>query len=174
MAGMITPEDIAFAAEVVQFTPGSFLGGSYVVKGDEANDIDVIIPHAEWPRTRSHFSDRITKVRADIPTEQEDTADFEDDERLVTVYRRGHVDLIVVRDDYTESYSRAVTAMVTDPERFAERPARVAIHVFYADEVRAERGLPLEAEIKAARRRNGTFSSHGGGGGGLPEGYETP
>ena len=158
----ITDDDVAFAEEVLAFTPGSFLGGSYVVKGREAKDIDVIIPHAEWPRTREHFHGRIQKVLKEIPTEREDIHDL-DDERLVTVYRRGAVDLIVVADAYLGSYRAATDAMRADPVRYAERPARVAIHIFEADKVREKLGRPLEAELRANRR---TLSPVGGGHGG--------
>jgi hypothetical protein len=173
--GKLTPEDIAFANEVVEYTSGAaFLGGSYVVKGAEAGDIDVVVPHGIWPVVRSQFKDRICKVRMDIPVEAEDSMDFPDEERLVTVYRRYNVDIIVVRDDYVESYHKATDIMAQNPERFQTRSARVAIHIHYADQVRLVRGTPLEAEIKAARRARekelGTYRAYGGGGG-LPEGY---
>jgi hypothetical protein len=181
-SGVITQDDVDFANEVVRFTAGAaFLGGSYVVNGTKAHDIDVVIPHGIWPVVRSFFAGRICKVRMDVPVEAEDSMDFPDEERLVTVYRRYNVDLIVVRDDYVDSYHEATKTMAANPERFQERSARVAIHIHYADQVRLARGTPLEAEIKAARRRRVrdgespdggiTFFGSWGGGGGLPEGY---
>jgi hypothetical protein len=145
----ITKDDIDFANEVVNITPGSFLGGSYVVKGTEAGDIDVIVPLVSWEATRTHYGDRIQKVLRDIPVTEE--AGVPDDERLVCVYRRGAVDIIVVADDYVEAYQKATIAIKADPVRFAERPARVAIHIFYADEVRVSKGLLTEAEQRKNR-----------------------
>lgn len=150
-AQMITEADAEFAAMVLTMVPGSFLGGSYVVKGADAGDIDVIIPHKEWPQARAALHGRIEKVRKELPTEEEDAGRELDDDRLVTVYRRGSVDLIVVADAFIESYRKAISTMVADKPRFAERPARVAVHIYYADEVRIETGRLLEAELKAKR-----------------------
>lgn len=152
----ITAEDYAFADEVTAFEPTSFYGGSFIVKGGAASDIDIVIPQGVWPRVREHFGSRIEKVQRDVPVEME--AVVPDDERLVCVYRRGSVDLIVVADAYVGSYTKAIAAMRADPDRYAERPARVALHVHFADEVRLQRGLPLEAEIKAAGRGHAVSS----------------
>ena len=151
---MITDDDESFVLEVLAFCPSAFRGGSYVIKGRDAGDIDVVIPHADWPRVRDHFAGRIEKVLRERPVELE--AEIEEDERLVCVYRRGAVDLIVVSDMFVESYRFAIRDIVADPDRYAERPARVAIHVFYADEVRVRNGMLTEAEIRA--KRGGTRS----------------
>lgn len=152
---VITDEDTAFAYEVLRLCPSAFLGGSYVVHGREAGDIDVVVPHKDWPALRSALSGRIAKVRKDIPTEAEDESDLLDDDRLVTVYRRGNVDLLVVKDEFIPSYRKAVEAMQRDPESFQDRDSRVAIHIYYADEYRREHDLPLEEEIIRARKANG-------------------
>lgn len=159
--GRIEDEDVEFAEEVLRLCPGSFLGGSYVALGRAAGDIDVVIPHAQWKDLRRALSGRIKKVRAEFPTEQEDTSDMPDDDRLVTVYRRGNVDLLVIHDGFVRSYEQAVHDIKSDPERFSTREARVAIHIHYADLHRAELGLPFESEIIAARRRKGQFGGSG-------------
>lgn len=148
-------EDVAFAQEVLALCPGSFLGGSYIVKGRQAHDIDVVIPNHRWPELRKALSGRIVKVRTDIPTEQEDISDLPDDERLVTVYRRWNVDLLVIHDDYVKTYAEAVRQMTERPEDYWEREDRVALHVRLADEQRAERGLPDELTIIARRKASG-------------------
>lgn len=148
-------EDVAFAEEVLALCPGSFLGGSYVVKGRQAHDIDVVIPNHRWPELRKALSGRIVKVRTDIPTEQEEISDLPDDERLVTVYRRWNVDLLVIHDLYVPTYKEAVRQMTERPSDFLEREARVALHIRLADEVREERGLPDELTIIATRKARG-------------------
>jgi hypothetical protein len=148
-------DDIAFAEEVLAMCPGSFLGGSFVVKGRAAHDIDVVIPNAQWPALRKALSGRIVKVRTDIPTEAEDISDLPDDERLVTVYRRWNVDLLVIHDLYLPTYEEAVRQMTDSPDLYQERDARVALHVRLADAVREERDLPFESEIIARRKSLG-------------------
>lgn len=152
---VITDEDVDFAYEVLRLCPKAFLGGSFVVHGRGAGDIDVVVPHVEWRALRAALSGRIMKVRRDIPTEAEDESDLLDDDRLVTVYRRGNVDLLVIKDEFIPSYQKAVAAMRRDPEAYQERDARVAVHIYYADEYRREHSLPLEEEIIRVRKANG-------------------
>jgi hypothetical protein len=151
----LTDEDIAFADEVLALCPGSFLGGSYVVKGRAAHDIDVVIPNHRWAELRKALSGRIVKVRTDIPTEAEDISDLPDDERLVTVYRRWNVDLLVIHDMYVPTYQEAVRQMTDSPDLYQDREERVALHVRLADAVREERGLPDEFTIIAERKARG-------------------
>lgn len=147
--GVITEEDKAFANSVVATFPECFLGGSYIVNGDDAHDIDVVVPHSIWPAVRSHFAGQIGKVQKEIPTEDEDITE---EDRLVCVYRRGNVDLLVIRDTYVGTYRAAVEAMKANPELYRTREERVRLHVRLADELRLEHGWDTE-EIVVARRR---------------------
>jgi hypothetical protein len=69
----------------------------------------------------------------------------------------------VIRDEYVVAYRNAVRDMTERPEDFQEREQRVAIHIRYADEVRAELGEPSEAEQRESFWRKRSFSTREGG-----------
>jgi hypothetical protein len=108
--------------------PNSFIGGSYVVKGLEAADIDIVVPL---------FDCDVTKLEAagfeQYRFESEDPkyAEALNDplNRLVFTFRRGNLNLIVINNDYLPAYRGAVAAMAADPDRYAERDDRVRLHV---------------------------------------------
>lgn len=157
--GIITDADEAFAESIVARWPDTFRGGSYIVHGRDAGDIDVVIPHRLWPEIRAALAGQVMKVQKEFPTEEEDITE---EDRLVCVYRRGNVDLLVIRDAYVESYANAVRDMRDRPEDFLTREARVRVHVYYADELRREHGWPLEEDI--VRKRRHRFKAWGGTG----------
>lgn len=112
--------------DVLQLFPGSFIGGSYVVNPDTANDIDIVINELVFSDELATSLDFYTLKAGDS---KYDNIDFE---RLTNVYE-GHchgvkINLLVIGAIFWPAYVGAVLSMTREPHLFVERESRVDLH----------------------------------------------
>jgi hypothetical protein len=111
---------------VLQSFRGSFIGGSYVVDPETANDIDIVINELA-------FSDELAISLGFYTLKAGDSKyDNIDFERLKNVYE-GHdngvkINLLVIGSVFWPAYVGAVYRMSQEPNFFTERAARVDLH----------------------------------------------
>lgn len=108
--------------------PNSFIGGSYVVKGLEANDIDIVVPLFDCDVSKLEAAG-FEQYRFENGDPKYDEALNDPLQRLVFTFRRGNINLIVINNDYLPAYRGAVAAMVSYPDRYTERYDRVLLHI---------------------------------------------
>lgn len=108
--------------------PNSFIGGSYVVKGLEANDIDIVVPLFDCDVSKLEAAG-FEQYRFESGDPKYEEALTDPLNRLVFTFRRGNINLIVINNDYLPAYRGVVAVMAANPERYADREDRVHLHV---------------------------------------------
>lgn len=127
----LTTEDVKQAEFFVKKFPECFIGGSFVVKYLDANDIDILIPWSLWVEK---IRDLITPYSEDIlgdPRYQVETQLY----ALREARQMGNLQFLAIRDKFMDAYRGAVDEMKDSPELFMERDARIAVHRRYRQEV---------------------------------------
>lgn len=128
---------------------GLFIGGSYCVLKETANDIDLIISLSNFNKLDN----------GDLFDEMDFYGLWEDScEKLCEKlhYERVHelyaslravddpqINLLVVRDAFYTSYKQAAVTMAADPESYQYRWQRVLLHQTIKNEVRRRLGMDL-------------------------------
>lgn len=117
------------AEAFVQKFPTCFIGGSFVVKGKAANDIDICVPWSLWV---SDIRDKIMDSSCDILGDPRYAV-----EQVLYALREARqwhdIQFLAIRDEYMPAYRDAVEEMKASPEAFQERDARVAVHKKHRD-----------------------------------------
>ena len=108
---------------------GYYIGGSYIVKKHEANDVDVILHEHKLDDSIENNLRRAGIHRLEKGDKKYDEIDHE---RLMSVWA-GQIDgtpvnIIVVGECYWPAYIASINEMAANPEYYQERDARVALH----------------------------------------------
>lgn len=109
--------------------PDAFVGGSYITNRETANDIDIIVP--AW-----HNPDEVLIANGFILMNEEYGTSKEVPE-LVSTWRKGSLNVLVVSDYYVCAYRAATTHMRDDPASYQTRESRIAIHQRYKKQITA-------------------------------------
>lgn len=122
---IITQESRDLAHELVERF-GVHRGGSYLVKGNYANDIDLFMTNDVFVGV----CDWLYKNGHNITVNDAGAKLYEDDGgyALHAVVNIGQVQLIVVKDHYEPAYIKAAEMMQRDPGQFQDKADRVALH----------------------------------------------
>lgn len=121
---MLSDETVAEAQDFIADYPASFIGGSYLVNPTGAKDIDIVVP--AWEHDESAFvQSGYTKFC------HEDDSKYADDElqRIVGTYRKGDINLLVIKPVYYPAYLGAAAAMTRQPAAYMQRDERINLHV---------------------------------------------
>lgn len=122
------PLDYQLALELIARVPDSFIGGSYIIDPDNANDIDIVVPQ----RSHSYLStDNCLKygLHSYSPTGEE----YEQDvvlEYIIQLYRgNGGINVIVVADHYYVAYLAGKLEYERNPDKYrGNKELRSGIH----------------------------------------------
>lgn len=121
----ITPADEKLARDIVE--RAGTIGGSFIVHGVYANDIDVFMTSTEY----------INKVQGWLieqgiyPSQNDNGAAMyaaDGGYALDVVYNIGRVQIILVRPQYIEAYKRCTAIMQDNPGIFLDKADRIALH----------------------------------------------
>lgn len=130
--GNFNQEDIDLTKLVMALHEDSFIGGSFVVHLWEANDIDIVVSTSaadhKWLGTNLYRQDFESNPAYDGIGE------------LHSTYRKGNVNVLVVRDDFVDCYREAAQTMKTRPEQYQDRKQRVYFHQMLKNIVRRRLG----------------------------------
>lgn len=123
---IIQQEAIDLADELVRRF-GVTIGGSYLVHGRYAQDLDVFCTNTEF---FDFIEPYLFQERIDFGVNDVAAKKYSDDAgyALHGVYNAGQVQIIVVKDEYVPAYKQAARIMATDPKTFQDKPDRVALH----------------------------------------------
>lgn len=122
---IISPEDEALAKELVQRTGGQ-IGGSFLVHGVHANDIDVFMTEHQWRSADNWLFEQ--GVYPDVNDEGAKLYEDDGGYALDGVYNIGRVQIILVKPHYVDAYKRCAAIMNDNPGIFHDKADRVALH----------------------------------------------
>lgn len=143
---MSTVKETIKEARLIRMTLGGYIGGSYSVDPDTANDIDIFLSTSHWDaflnRTSQYRTDKV--VVRDVPfvdsfsTGREYYESNNQDGALDTTYRSldGLINLIVVQDDFLLAFKISLMRMTAKPELYKTKEARVALHHHWRGRIR--------------------------------------
>lgn len=103
----------------LSFCEDAFIAGSYLVSPETANDIDVVIP--QWGYDHPTLTMNGYKTQCD-------PALYTNCPELVSTYRKGKINVLVVSNFYVPAYFGAAQLMKASPEKYATREARIELH----------------------------------------------
>ena len=130
----VTEEDIEIARTILDTYEGSFVGGSYIVNSEEANDIDILISPDQWYKNylwlKSAYPQWKYKDNGAID------AGYSQDHEINVVAYVGKVNLIVSKPDFIPAYKAAVVEMRRNPELYQTRDERVELHQSFKNKIR--------------------------------------
>ncbi len=129
--GKIAHEDIVYSNSILMNYPGSFIGGSYVVNRETANDIDIIVPYLSGSTAISTEWEH-TAVEVDNETKELYDGAYE----LVNTYRKGNVNILLIDLRFYAAYWVAVETMKNRPDAFSTRDNRVELHVKLKEKIK--------------------------------------
>lgn len=107
------------------------VGGSWVIDPETAKDIDIFIP--EWVADNKEIPACFVKQTNENGNVSE--LEYETDFAICGHYRFGMINLVVVTNMYWPAYISAIAEMQRHPDKYRDRPARVAMHAAMRDTV---------------------------------------
>lgn len=133
MVRKVTIEDVNKALTITTMC-GAFIGGSFIVNSEEANDIDVVIGSSEYGSIKKTY----TFLEDFEPSlvEQEVSTEYDHIYELIATYKYKGVNLLVVRDEFIAAYKGAVVEMMNNPDEYQTREARIELHQRYKQVIR--------------------------------------
>lgn len=122
---IISPEDEKLAHEIAQKSGGR-IGGSFLVHGVHANDIDVFMTSAQF----ANIADWLYKQNIYPDVNDAGGSLYEEDGgyALDGVYNIGRVQIILVKPHFVDAYQKAASIMSKDPGQFHNKADRIALH----------------------------------------------
>lgn len=122
---IIRPEDEQLAKNIAEKSGGT-IGGSFLVHGVYANDIDVFMTSwqyariADWLYEWGYFPD-VNDAGAKLYEEDGGYA-------LDGVYNIGRVQIVMVKPHYVDAYKKCAEIMKANPQVFTDKADRIALH----------------------------------------------
>jgi hypothetical protein len=115
---------------------GAFIGGSFLVDPEVANDIDVVVPEYSFDPT----------ALLGHGFHQTSQAWYQGCPELLSTWRCRNVNVLVIRDAYVVAYQAATNVMRFRKDEFRSREARVKIHQRFKDQITSmlAEACPLE------------------------------
>ena len=121
----ITPNDEKLARDIVE--RAGTIGGSFIVHGVYANDIDVFMTSTEYMnKVQGWLIDQGISPSLNDNGAAMYAADG--GYALAGVYNIGRVQIILVRPQYIEAYKRCTAIMQDNPGIFMDKVDRIALH----------------------------------------------
>lgn len=105
----------------------AFVSGSYITNPDTANDVDLVIPEWERPEgvLEANGFTRMNKEYGDSVVVPE----------LNGTWRKGSLNVLVIRSDYAVAYKAALLHMTISPDQYQTREDRIALHQGFKQEI---------------------------------------
>ena len=122
---IISPEDEALAREIAERTGGQ-IGGSFLVHGVHADDIDVFMTEQQWRSIDTWLYNQ--GVYPDVNDAGAKLYENDGGYALDGVYNIGRVQIILVKPYFVDAYKKAAAIMSKDPGQFHDKADRVALH----------------------------------------------
>ena len=118
-----------------RFFKDSFVGGSYLINPETANDIDVIVP--EWE------GNKIDVLRANgFVQMNEEYGTSEEIPELQSTWRKGALNVLVISNDYVVAYRAAARHMRANPVQYPTRTERIELHQSFKRQITQMLTLP--------------------------------
>lgn len=122
---ILTVADVALANSIAEKAGGQ-LGGSYLVHGVYANDIDVFMTEHQWRQIDNWLFEQ--GIYPDVNDAGAKLYEDDGGYALDGVYNIGKVQIILVKPHYVAAYERCAAIMKDNPGIFHEKADRVALH----------------------------------------------
>lgn len=122
----VRPDEVAKAIRITQLFPDATLGGSFIVLGYAAHDVDVFMNWDTWRKVITW----LTEQGQEVIYKNHKLSDYKHDAgyALLTVADWGQVQFIVIKDEYMPAYEKCAELMNKDPHLFQDKADRIALH----------------------------------------------
>lgn len=135
---MVTDNDKEIVDVLIKTLPTAFIGGSYLVAPENANDIDVLCLHSVMEQ---QFLDYLTDCQGfHKVVEKAQLTDYgigeEDNYEVTATFRKDGVNLVIIKDLFWPAYVAGSKIIAAYPERYQTRPERVDLHMYLKSTVR--------------------------------------
>lgn len=130
--------DYSKAVLMMTMMPGAFIGGSYLVDPDKANDIDVVVSSSVWQLVAQTVLDAYGPSEMRFAERKEE---YEGNPDVQEIHYFGRVNLIVATEEMIAAYKAAAREMKNNPELYPTRHDRIELHQHYKRQIRQWLGL---------------------------------